>query len=71
MTFLILPTLKTREEVRKVDDEYRRFKIVNDENKEAFESLVADKNLSREDLMLILSTVEINQDIFQEPYQAQ
>lgn len=49
--------------------EYRRFKIINDESKEAFESLVADKNLSREDLILILSTVELNRDIFQEPYQ--
>lgn len=49
--------------------EYRRFKIINDESKETFESLVADKNLSREDLILILSTVELNRDIFQEPYQ--
>lgn len=54
-----------------VENEYRHFKIINDENKEAFESLVTDKNLSREDLILILSTIEINRDIFQELYQAQ
>jgi len=49
--------------------EYRRFKIINAKKQEAFESLVADKSLSREDLILILSTVELNRDIFQEPYQ--
>lgn len=44
--------------------EYRRFTIIDDEQKEAFENLVANKNLSREDLILILSTVKLNQDIF-------
>lgn len=64
-------TARKREELRTVENEYRHFKIINDENKEAFESLVTDKNLSREDLILILSTIEINRDIFQEFYQAQ
>ena len=40
--------------------DYRRFKIINEQQKEAFENLVADKNLSREDLLLILTTVTLN-----------
>ena len=40
--------------------DYRRFKIINEQQKEAFETLVADKNLSREDLLLILTTVTLN-----------
>ena len=44
--------------------DYRRFKIINEQQKEAFESLVADKNLSREDLLLILTTVTLNYDIY-------
>ena len=40
--------------------DYRRFKIINEQQKEAFESLVTDKNLSREDLLLILTTVTLN-----------
>lgn len=44
--------------------EYRRFTIIDDEQKEVFENLVENKNLSREDLILILSTVKLNQDIF-------
>ena len=40
--------------------DYRRFKIINEQQKEAFESLVTDKNLSREDLLLILTTVTVN-----------
>ena len=41
---------------------YRRFKIINEQKKEDFERLVTDKNLSREDLMLILTTVSLNQE---------
>jgi len=40
--------------------DYRRFKIINEQQKEAFENLVADKNLNREDLLLILTTVTLN-----------
>lgn len=39
---------------------YRRFKIINEQKKEDFERLVADKNLNREDLLLILTTVTLN-----------
>lgn len=42
--------------------EYRRFKIINESQKQAFEELVAKKEISREDLMLILTTVSLNQE---------
>ena len=42
--------------------EYRRFKIINEQQKQAFEELVAEKEISREDLMLILTTVSLNQE---------
>lgn len=40
--------------------EYRRFKIINESQKQAFEELVAEKEISREDLLLILTTVTLN-----------
>lgn len=43
--------------------EYRRFKIINESQKQAFEELVAEKEISREDLMLILTTVSLNDDL--------
>ena len=42
--------------------EYRRFKIINEQQKQEFEKLVAEKNISRKDLMLILTTVSLNQE---------
>lgn len=42
--------------------EYRRFKIINESQKQVFEELVAEKEISREDLMLILTTVSLNQE---------
>lgn len=42
--------------------EYRRFKIINEQQKQEFEKLVAEKNISREDLMLILTAVSLNDD---------
>ena len=42
--------------------EYRRFKIINEQQKQAFEELVAEKEISREDLVLILTTVSLNQE---------
>lgn len=42
--------------------EYRRFKIINESQKQEFEELVAEKEISREDLMLILTTVSLNQE---------
>ena len=44
--------------------DYRRFKIINEQQKEAFESLVTDKNISREDLHLILKTVTLNYETY-------
>ena len=43
--------------------EYRRFKIINEQQKQEFEKLVAEKNISREDLMSILTTVSLNDDL--------
>lgn len=43
--------------------EYRRFKIINESQKQAFEELVAENEISREDLMLILTTVSLNDDL--------
>ena len=51
--------------------DYRRFKIINEQQKEAFETLVADKNLSREDLLLILTTVTLNYDTYPLQWQEQ
>ncbi len=43
-------------------NEYRRFVIIDETQKEAFENLVADKNLNRDDLILILSTIDFKHD---------
>jgi len=51
--------------------DYRRFKVVNEQQKEALENLVADKNLSREDLLLILTTVTLNYDTYPLQWQEQ
>ena len=42
----------------------RRFEIISKENKDKFNSLVKEKNLSKEDLMLILSTIRLNEGIY-------
>lgn len=44
--------------------EFRRFKIKNEPTRERLESLIEEKDLSREDLILILSAIEINQEAF-------
>lgn len=54
-----------------MENKYRRFKFKDNKLKEAFESLVANKNLSREDLTLILNAVELNRDIYEQPCQVQ
>jgi len=45
-----------------MDAIYRRFELITADKKqeEAFRTLVEQKNLTREDLMLILKTVKIN-----------
>lgn len=42
---------------------YRRFEIINEENKNALEAMLKRKNISRGDLILILSTLKIREDI--------
>lgn len=46
--------------------ELRRFRFVTDDvnKKDKFNQLVGLKNLSREDLVLILTTIDLNFDIF-------
>lgn len=41
----------------------RRFEWINEENKDKLLTLIEEKNLSREDLILILSSISLNQDI--------
>lgn len=42
----------------------RRFRLINEENKDKLLTLIEEKNLSREDLILILSSIKLNQDIY-------
>ena len=41
----------------------RRFQVINEKNKDKLLTLIEKKNLSREDLVLILSSISLNQDI--------
>lgn len=43
---------------------YRRFILINSQNEEKLWSLVKEKSLTREDIMLILSTLSLRKDIF-------
>lgn len=46
---------------------YRRFKPIGDrKTMDKFEALCEHKNLSREDLIIILCAIELNQNIFQQ-----
>ena len=45
--------------------EWRRFEIINEENRNALEDMLKRKNISREDLMLILSTLKIREQVYQ------
>lgn len=49
-----------------MEEEMRRFKYITDDEtkRDKFNELVDSKNLSREDLMLILTTIDLNFDIF-------
>lgn len=40
----------------------RRFELINEENKDKLLTLIEEKNLSREDLVLILSSISLNED---------
>ena len=43
---------------------FRRFEVKNEKNLDKFKVLVDEKNLSREDLILILKTVSLKEDTF-------
>jgi hypothetical protein len=47
-------------------EEMRRFRYITNDTtkKDKFQELVASKNLSKEDLVLILTTINLNFDIF-------
>ena len=42
---------------------FRRFTVLNDDMKEALVELIFKKGLHREDLQLILETIELNSNI--------
>ncbi len=44
--------------------EWRRFEIIDKKNEDKLLKLLDDKNLSREDLLLILNTIKIRDGIF-------
>ncbi|MCX8167305.1 MAG: hypothetical protein N3E37_05655 [Candidatus Micrarchaeota archaeon] len=49
-----------------MEEKMRRFRYITDDEtkRDKFNELVDSKNLSREDLMLILTTIDLNFDIF-------
>ncbi len=49
--------------INNVKGEWRRFKPKDSKNLDRLQSLIEKKNLSREDLILILSTIELNQNV--------
>ena len=46
-----------------MDEILRRFKVKNKHNIEALQNLIAKKSLTKDDLILIITTVEINENI--------
>ncbi|MBU5439474.1 hypothetical protein KQI42_15775 [Tissierella sp. MSJ-40] len=67
--FYTLIVIDEDEKVRKIhveDGIMRRFRFVTDDEskKDKFNELVYSKNLSRDDLVLILTTINLNLDIF-------
>ena len=47
-----------------MDELFRRFEVKDEKNLDKFKDLVNEKNLSREDLILILETVSLREDTF-------
>lgn len=49
-----------------MEEKMRRFRYITDDEtkRDKFKELLDSKNLSREDLMLILTTIDLNFDIF-------
>lgn len=48
--------------MNKKDLMLRGFKLINEEDKDKLLDLIKEKNLSREDLILILSSISLNED---------
>lgn len=49
-----------------MDELFRRFEVKDEKNLDKFKDLVNEKNLSREDLILILETVSLKEVINEE-----
>lgn len=47
-----------------MDELFRRFEVKDEKNLDKFKDLVNEKNLSREDLILILETISLREDTF-------
>ena len=47
-----------------MEELFRRFEVKDEKNLDRFKVLVNEKNLSREDLILILETVSLKEDTF-------
>lgn len=47
-----------------MEELFRRFEVKDEKNLDKFKDLVNEKNLSREDLILILETVSLKEDTF-------
>lgn len=49
-----------------VDSIFRRFHVKEPEKTEALQRLIAEKNLSKDDLILILSTIELDSEVMRD-----
>lgn len=47
-----------------MDELFRRFEVKDEKNLDKFKDLVEEKNLSREDLILILETISLTEDVY-------
>lgn len=51
--------------------DFRRFRYVTDDNekRDKLKSLISEKNLSHDDLLLILTSLNLNFDIFEQYFE--
>lgn len=47
-----------------MEELFRRFEVKDEKNLDKFKDLVDEKNLSREDLILIMETISLKEDTF-------
>lgn len=47
-----------------MEELFRRFEVKDEKNLDKFKDLVDEKNLSREDLILILETISLKENTF-------